>query len=98
MVFAVKANRFITHMRKLTQPQEPITRLFGSIEALKEKLGPILFQLPPKWKVNVTRLREFLEALPSSIGVLSNSETRPGIMRKYIYSCNNITVLSAFMN
>jgi len=63
-LYAVKANRFITHMRKLTQPQEPITRLFGSILALKEKLGPILFQLPPKWKVNVTRFKEFLEALP----------------------------------
>jgi uncharacterized protein YecE (DUF72 family) len=64
MLFAVKANRFITHMRKLTQPEEPITRLFASILALKGKLGPILFQLPPKWKVNVTRFKEFLEALP----------------------------------
>ena len=62
--FVIKASRFITHMRKLTQPQEPIARLFNSIDALKEKLGPILFQLPPKWKVNATRLREFLEALP----------------------------------
>jgi uncharacterized protein YecE (DUF72 family) len=50
MLLAIKANRFITHMRKLTQPDEPITRLFGSIEALKEKLGPILFQPPPKRK------------------------------------------------
>jgi uncharacterized protein YecE (DUF72 family) len=49
---------------KLTKPKEPIARLFNSILALKEKLGPILFQLPPKWKVNVERLREFLEALP----------------------------------
>ena len=64
MIFAVKANRFITHMRKLTQPEEPVTRLFASIEALNEKLGPILFQLPPKWKVNVARLKEFLEVLP----------------------------------
>ena len=51
-------------MRRPTQPEETITKLFGSIEALKEKLGPILFQLPPKWKVNVTRFQEFLEALP----------------------------------
>jgi uncharacterized protein YecE (DUF72 family) len=63
-LFVVKANRFITHMRKLTQPQEPIARLFNSIDALKEKLGPVLFQLPPKWKVNVIRLKEFLQALP----------------------------------
>jgi uncharacterized protein YecE (DUF72 family) len=65
MLFAVKGNRFITHMRKLTQPEEPITRLFFSILQLKEKLGPILFQLPPKWKVNTQRLNEFLEALPT---------------------------------
>ncbi len=64
MLFTIKANHFITHARKLTQPEEPITRLFGSIAPLKEKLGPILFQLPPKWKVNVTRFKEFLEALP----------------------------------
>jgi len=63
-LFVVKANRFITHMRKLTQPQEPIARMFNSIDALKEKLGPVLFQLPPKWKVNVARFKEFLEALP----------------------------------
>jgi uncharacterized protein YecE (DUF72 family) len=63
-LFVVKANRFITHMLKLTKPQEPITRLFNSIDALKEKLGPVLFQLPPKWKVNAQRFKEFLEALP----------------------------------
>lgn len=63
-LFAIKANRFITHNLKLTRPHEPIGRLFNSILALKEKLGPILFQLPPGWKVNVERLREFLTALP----------------------------------
>jgi uncharacterized protein YecE (DUF72 family) len=63
-LFVVKANRFITHMLKLTKPQEPIARLFNSIDALKEKLGPVLFQLPPKWRVNVIRFKEFLEALP----------------------------------
>jgi uncharacterized protein YecE (DUF72 family) len=63
-LFVIKANRFITHNLKLTRPKEPLARLFNSILVLKEKLGPILFQLPPKWKVNVERLREFLTALP----------------------------------
>ena len=63
-LFVIKANRFITHNLKLTRPHEPLSRLFNSILALKEKLGPILFQLPPKWKVNTERLKEFLEALP----------------------------------
>jgi uncharacterized protein YecE (DUF72 family) len=63
-LFVIKANRFITHNLKLLRPKEPLTRLFNSILALKEKLGPILFQLPPKWEVNIERLREFLEVLP----------------------------------
>lgn len=63
-LFVVKANRFITHSLKLTRLQEPLARMFGSIDALKEKSGPILFQLPPKWKVNVDRFHEFLKALP----------------------------------
>ncbi|WP_205514531.1 DUF72 domain-containing protein [Longitalea arenae] len=63
-LFVIKANRFITHNLKLTRPLEPLTRLFNSIAPLKEKLGPILFQLPPKWKVNVERLKAFLQALP----------------------------------
>lgn len=65
-LFVIKANRFITHNLKLLRPKEPLARLFNSILALKEKLGPILFQLPPKWKVNVERLKEFLEALPAA--------------------------------
>jgi uncharacterized protein YecE (DUF72 family) len=64
-LFVIKANRFITHNLKLTRPEEPLARLFNSIVALKEKLGPILFQLPPKWKVNTERLKEFLKALPA---------------------------------
>lgn len=64
MLFSVKASRFITHMRKLTKPGASVTKLFDNITALKNKLGPVLFQLPPKWKINVTRLSDFLEALP----------------------------------
>lgn len=64
MLFSVKASRFITHMRKLTQPEEPVVKLFENITALKNKLGPILFQLPPKWKINATRLGDFLAILP----------------------------------
>ena len=39
-------------------------RFFRTIEVLGEKLGPILFQLPPRWGINVTRLEEFLKVLP----------------------------------
>jgi uncharacterized protein YecE (DUF72 family) len=50
-VFSVKASRYITHMKKLKDPREPVNRFMASINVLGKKLGPVLFQLPPKWKV-----------------------------------------------
>lgn len=64
-IFAVKASRFITHVKKLKDPQEPISRLLENAEGLGGKLGPFLFQLPPRWKKNAARLEEFLEMLPA---------------------------------
>lgn len=62
--FAVKGSRFLTHNKKLKEPEQALQNLLPRAELLNEKLGPILFQLPPKWRVNVERLEEFLEALP----------------------------------
>ena len=62
--FAVKGSRFITHMKKLKDPENALENLIPRAEALKEKLGPILFQLPPHWKINLERLETFLSALP----------------------------------
>jgi uncharacterized protein YecE (DUF72 family) len=64
-LFAVKASRYVTHMKKLKDPDEGIARLFAAIEPLADKLGPILFQLPPRWRVNANRLEAFLAALPA---------------------------------
>lgn len=63
-VFAVKASRFITHMKKLTDPTTSTALFFERIALLGEKLGPILFQLPPRWRANPERLNSFLAALP----------------------------------
>jgi uncharacterized protein YecE (DUF72 family) len=62
--YAVKASRFITHMKKLKDPQSSSAKFFLVADRLDQKLGPILFQLPPRWKVNVERLEEFLRTLP----------------------------------
>ncbi len=62
--FACKASRYITHMKKLKDPAASSARFFEVIAALGHKLGPILFQLPPRWRVDVGRLRAFLETLP----------------------------------
>lgn len=63
-VFACKASRFITHMKKLKDPAESTARFFETMVTLGRKLGPILFQLPPRWGVDIVRLESFLEALP----------------------------------
>lgn len=65
-VFAVKANRYITHMKNLMVDQEPVSRLLNRAEPLGEKLGPILFQLPPQWNVNLDRLKDFVKILPAN--------------------------------
>ena len=62
--FAVKASRYITHNRKLNDPQNAVDKFLAVIEKLERRLGPILFQLPPSWKVNVERLDEFLSGIP----------------------------------
>lgn len=61
--FAVKASRYITHMKKLKDPKEPLERLMTRAEGLEGKLGPILFQFPASWHKNTERLSDFLKAL-----------------------------------
>lgn len=62
--FAIKASRYITHNRKLTDPESAKEKFISLVERLGSRLGPILFQLPPAWKANAERLREFLGGLP----------------------------------
>jgi uncharacterized protein YecE (DUF72 family) len=62
--FAVKASRYITHMKKLKDPKQPLRKFFLHAGELKEKLGPVLFQLPPRWHRDAERLEQFLGALP----------------------------------
>ena len=64
-IFAVKASRFITHNKKLKDPESTLEALLTRITVLGPQLGPILFQLPPRWHFNAERLTAFLEALPA---------------------------------
>ncbi|HEY3351658.1 MAG TPA: DUF72 domain-containing protein [Polyangia bacterium] len=63
-LFAIKGSRFLTHMKKLKDPAEGLGRMLPVCEELGQKLGPILFQLPPRWGKDAGRLDEFLAALP----------------------------------
>jgi uncharacterized protein YecE (DUF72 family) len=62
--FAVKASRYITHLKKLHGVEEGLQRLIASAEGLGNQLGPFLYQLPPHWRANPNRLRDFLALLP----------------------------------
>jgi len=62
--FAVKASRFLTHMKKLKDPEAPLELFFSRAKELGRTLGPVLYQLPPRWPVNLERLETFLRALP----------------------------------
>ncbi len=63
--YAVKASRYLTHLKKLKDPEQPLQTLFERAERLRHTLGPVLYQLPPRWQVNVERFESFLAALPA---------------------------------
>jgi len=63
-VFALKGSRYITHMKKLKDPSRGVPPLIDIARVLEDKLGPLLFQLPPRWHINLERLEAFLEFLP----------------------------------
>ena len=66
-VFAVKGGRFITHMKKLRDVETPLANFFASgVLALGDKLGPLLWQLPPNFGFNAERLETFFSLLPYS--------------------------------
>jgi uncharacterized protein YecE (DUF72 family) len=67
-VFALKGGRFITHMRKLVNVETALANFFASgVLALGDKLGPVLWQLPPQLRFNdVARFEEFFKLLPRS--------------------------------
>lgn len=63
-IFSVKANRYITHLKKLKEPEKRVENFLESIKPFNKKLGPILFQLPPHFSFNGERLEYFLKLLP----------------------------------
>lgn len=64
-IMAVKADRFITHIRMLKQVEESLRIFLSSVRSLKEKLGPILFQLPPSLAYDPDVLDGFCSIMPS---------------------------------
>lgn len=63
-IYALKFSGYGTHRKRLKDPQQPIELFVGRARRLRHALGPILIQLPPRFKVNRERLEPFVRALP----------------------------------
>ena len=68
-VFALKMSRFLTHLKRLHDPEEPVKRFLERASGLGPKLGPVLVQLPPRFQVDVGRLDATLKLFPRSVRV-----------------------------
>jgi uncharacterized protein YecE (DUF72 family) len=66
-VFAVKGSRYLTHMKRLLEVEEGLARFFEPVLRFGGKLGPVLWQLPPRMRPDPGRLDRFLSALPEGI-------------------------------
>lgn len=68
-VMAAKASRFLTHIRRLRDPEEPVARFMEHAAPLGRRLGPVLLQLPPQMRINLDRLDATLAAFPPTVRV-----------------------------
>lgn len=68
-VVGVKASRFLSHVKRLREPEEPVGRLMGAAAGLGDRLGPVLLQLPPNMRAEPARLAACLDAFPPGVRV-----------------------------
>lgn len=68
-LLAAKMSRFLTHIKRLRDPQEPVARFFDRLEPLGDRLGPVLIQLAPTMRADVDALDGVLRAMPEGVRV-----------------------------
>lgn len=68
-VMTIKASRYLTHVRRLRDPAEPVKRLLAAAAGLGGRLGPVLVQLPPDLRAAPDLLRDCLRQFPASVRV-----------------------------
>lgn len=68
-VMALKASRYLTHIKRLRDPEEPVARLMAHAEGLGDRLGPVLLQLPPTLRADSGLLDTALDCFPSGTRV-----------------------------
>lgn len=65
--YAIKANRYLTHVKRLKECAEPLHRFLDRCRRLENHLGPVLYQLPPHWRLNTDRFELFTRDLPGDL-------------------------------
>ena len=83
-LFSVKASRFLTHNKKLKDADSALEKLLPRALHLGKKLGPILFQLLPHWRVNIERLQSLLTVLPRNL--------------RYAFECRDLSWMTPEVN
>jgi uncharacterized protein YecE (DUF72 family) len=68
-MMAVKVSRYLTHIKRLSEPEEPVRRFLDRTAGLGPKLGPVLLQLPPQLRCDRERLARTLDQFPASVRV-----------------------------
>lgn len=68
-VMAVKASRYLTHLKRLREPREPVHRLMDRVQGLGDRLGPVLLQLPPNLRADTDTLDACLACFPRGVRV-----------------------------
>jgi uncharacterized protein YecE (DUF72 family) len=86
-VFSLKGGRYLTHMRKLKDPRQPLANFFASgLLGLREKLGPILWQFPPFMPFDEDRFTKFFEYLPRDTVELARlGKKHAAFLKKRVY-------------
>ncbi len=91
--FAVKASRYLTHLKKLKDPQDSLSRLLSAASGLGEHLGVLLLQLPPHWRADPARLEQVLTLLPidlpAAVEVRDPSWFEPATLKRLAYLLAN---------
>ncbi len=76
-LFAIKASRYLTHHKRLRDPEEPVVRLFERLVPLGDRLGPVLYQLPATFAPDLDRLEGLLAVLPRTLGEIAAGAIAP---------------------
>ena len=75
-LYALKASRFLTHLKRLRDPEEPVQRFFERACRLGAHLGPVLYQLPGNFHIDLSRHENLLAILPRTLGEAGGPPSR----------------------